>query len=112
MENTMKIFANILFLSLFSLPYGIAAADTHDDATMDVIEHSSSDHYENEIELPEDNESEDHDNNTNETDDDSADSEDSADSPDSPDDDLEEVDEIDEVDEVDEVHEPEKPEDK
>ena len=100
----MKIFANILFLSLFSLPFGITAADTHDDATMDVIEHSNSDHYENEIELPEADETEDHDSNRNETDDD-----DSADSPDSPDDDLEEVDE---VDEVDEVHEPEKPEDK
>ena len=96
MENTMKIFANILFLSLFSLPFGIAAADTHDDATMDVIEHSSSEHYENEIELPEANETEDHDSNSN----DSADSEDSADSPD---DDIEEVDEVDEVDEPEKI---------
>lgn len=54
----MKTLTKLAFLLAFIMPYGVATADTHDDATMDVIEHSNSDHYENEIELPH---SEDHD---------------------------------------------------
>ena len=48
-----KLLTHTLFLIAFSLPYGIvSAADIPDDATMDVIEHSSSERYEHEIELP------------------------------------------------------------
>lgn len=48
----MKHLFKLLFLLTFILPVASVSADTHDDATMDVIEHSDSDRYENEIELP------------------------------------------------------------
>ena len=50
----MKLFTPIFFLIALGLPYStVSAADIPDDATMDVIEHSGSEHYEHEIELPE-----------------------------------------------------------
>ena len=58
----MKLITKIAFFLAFIMPYGIVSADTHDDATMEVIEHSSADHFENEIELPE---KEDHDDDKN-----------------------------------------------
>lgn len=58
----MKLFTRILFLMAFCLPYSIvSAADIPDDATMDVIEHSNSERYEHEIELPDTAASEAHD---------------------------------------------------
>lgn len=55
----MKFLTKLTLLLAFLFPYGITYADSHDEATMDVIEHSDSERYENEIELPEmhDNES-------------------------------------------------------
>lgn len=70
----MKYIIKLLFIFAFIMPITVVTADTHEDATMDVIEHSDLDHFENEIELPE-------------TDDDNHGSnhDDSPDSPDSPD---------------------------
>lgn len=48
----MKILLKLAIIFSFILPYSFVSADTHDDATMDVIEHSSSEHFEHEIELP------------------------------------------------------------
>ncbi len=50
----MKHLIKILFLLAFIAPFTSVSATTHDDATMDVIEHSSSERYEHEIELPND----------------------------------------------------------
>jgi len=51
----MKHLIKIIFLLAFIAPFTSVSATTHDDATMDVIEHSSSERYEHEIELPNDN---------------------------------------------------------
>ena len=48
----MKIINQFILMLAFVLPHSFAAADTHDDMTMDVIEHSDVERYENEIELP------------------------------------------------------------
>lgn len=48
----MKNLIKILFLFAFITPFATVSADTHDDATMEAIEHSNSERYEHEIELP------------------------------------------------------------
>jgi len=51
----MKYLIKIIFLLAFIMPFSTVSAASHDESTMDVIEHSSADHFENEIELPEKN---------------------------------------------------------
>ena len=52
-DNTMINLRSFVLIWTFILPYSIAYADTHDDATMIVIEHSNTQDFENEIQLPE-----------------------------------------------------------
>ena len=56
----MKYFIKSLFIFSLAIPFGIASADTHDDATMEALEHSSSERYEHEIELPGKHDKDDH----------------------------------------------------
>lgn len=76
----MKLLTKLIFLFSFIIPVSIVSAETHDDATMEVIEHSSADHFENKIELPElyhsDNHDENHEQNHDDKDDDKDDSHD------------------------------------
>ncbi len=48
----MKNLIKILFLFAFITPFATVSADSHEDATMEVIEHSNTERYEHEIELP------------------------------------------------------------
>jgi len=48
----MKHLIKIIFLFVFLAPFSMATATTHDEATMEAIEHSSSDRFENDIDLP------------------------------------------------------------
>ncbi len=50
MKNILKLLALLAFI----MPFGIATADTHDDATMDVISHSDATEYDHDIHVPDD----------------------------------------------------------
>jgi len=56
----MKHLIKLLFLLAFIAPFASVSATTHDDATMHAIEHSDSERYEHEVELPDTDDEADH----------------------------------------------------
>ena len=67
--KTVNYLSKLLFLLMLVIPIANVSADTHEDVTMGVIEHSDSEHYENEIELPHSDDLDERDSNHNESND-------------------------------------------
>ena len=49
----MKYIIKLLFLAAFLMPFTNASADTHEDATMDVLEHVDAAEVDHDVKLPE-----------------------------------------------------------